>query len=86
MSATFHTADATRPAGSAIAVTPSDATVIPVTRGLYVGTGGTLAVTMAGSQTVATFTNVANGTLLPIQVTQVRATGTVSATDILALY
>ena len=84
MSGTFHSADATAPASHAVAVTESDATIFPVTRGLYIGTGGTLVVTMAKDGTSATFTNVANGTLLPIQVTQVLVATT--ASDILALY
>lgn len=84
MAATHRSADATRPALSAVPVTPSDVTNLPVTRGLYIGTGGTVEVTMAGDLAVATFTNVANGTFLPIQVTQVRAATT--ATGVLALY
>jgi hypothetical protein len=51
---------------------------------LYIGTGGNLTVTMLGGQTV-TFTNIIDGTFMPIQVLKVWATGT-DATDILALY
>jgi hypothetical protein len=51
---------------------------------LYIGTGGNLTVTMLGGQTVL-FSNVADGTFLPIQVRKVWQTGT-DATDILALY
>lgn len=85
----FHSADASRPANDAVAVTPSDVTVIPVTRALYIGTGGTLVVHMAGNgagpqAATATFTNVAAG-IFPIQVDQVLSTGT-TATGILALY
>lgn len=80
----YHNADATRPAAKAVAVTPSDATTLPVTRGLYVGTLGDVVVDMADQGTDITFTNVANGTFMPIQVTKVKAA--TSASDILALY
>lgn len=82
--ASFHTADATRPAAKAVAVTPSDSTTLPVTRGLYVGSLGDVVVDMAEEGTSITFANVANGTMLPIQVTKVKAA--TSATNILALY
>lgn len=79
----FRDANATVSAHGAVAVTPSDATVLPVTRGLFIGTGGDVVVTMADGQ-VVTFANIANATLLPIQVQQVRASTT--ATNVLALY
>lgn len=82
--AAYRTADATVAAYDAVAVTKSDTTDINTTRSLYVGTGGTLQVTMAYGSTV-TFTGVPNGTILPIQVTRVWASGS-SAADILALY
>ncbi len=71
------------PATLAEAVTASDSTMLTATRALFVGTGGDVAVTMAGGGDV-TFTNVPNGTLLPISVTKVLATGTDGA-DIVAL-
>jgi hypothetical protein len=83
MAAEFHNADATRAAADAVAVTTSDVTVIPVTRSLYIGTGGTVVVRMARG-TTATFTNVAAG-IFPVQVDQVLSTGT-TASGILALY
>jgi len=79
----YRSANATVAAHGAEDVTISDVTVIPVTRALYVGGLGDVEVTMADGQ-VVTFTNVANGTLLPIQVQQVRAA--TSATAIIALY
>ena len=51
---------------------------------LYIGTGGTLKVTMLGGQ-VVTFVNIPNGTFMPIQVRRVWA-DTTNATDILALF
>jgi hypothetical protein len=82
----YRTADATVAAHRAVAVTPSDATVIEVTRALYIGTGGTLVVHMAGetSATTVTYTNVAAG-IFPIQVDMVYSTST-TASNIVALY
>jgi hypothetical protein len=82
------------PAGYALAVTPADADLaLPngvYTRGLYVGVAGDVTVKMAsedvetGTDTV-TFTGVLAGSILPIRVAQVRATGT-TASEIVALY
>lgn len=82
----YHNADATVAARNAVAVTASDATIIPVTRSLYIGTGGNLSVKMADG-TNAFFSNVAAG-IFPIQVTMVYSTtgGTTTASNILALY
>jgi hypothetical protein len=81
----------------AVAVTPSDTDNIPnagsqagepVTSSgacvLYVGTGGALKVRSAGGDDVI-FTNIPDGTFLPVQVVRVFATGT-TASDILALW
>lgn len=65
------------------AVTKSDVTVLPTTRALYIGGAGDVVVKMAGGATL-TFSAVPVGTLLPIQVTQVRDATT--ATLVLALY
>lgn len=83
MAGAYHNADATVAARDAVAVTPSDATVIPVTRALYIGTGGDLVVKMASDNQV-TFTAVAAG-IFPIQVQMVLSTGT-TASNIVALY
>ncbi len=66
-----------------VAVTPSDTAKISKTAGLWIGGAGSVAVLGVNSASV-TFTNVAAGTLLPIAVTQVLATGT-TATNIVAL-
>lgn len=76
-------ANATVTAHGAEVVTLSDTVEIPVTRALYVGVGGDIAVTMADGQ-VVTFVGVPTGVVLPIQVSKVMA-ATV-ATSILALY
>jgi hypothetical protein len=72
----------TAPASNASAVTPSDATVLAVTRGLYIGTGGDVVVTMEGGGDV-TFANAQDGSILPIKVTKVKSA--TSASDIVAL-
>jgi hypothetical protein len=84
MAGAYHNADATVAAKRAVAVTASDATIIPVTRSLYIGTSGTVVVRMAGDGVNATFTNVPVG-VFPVQVDQVLSTGT-TASGILALY
>lgn len=73
------------PASNAAAVTPSDSTdLTDVTRWVFVGGTGNLVVIMADGTTV-TFTAVPAGTLLPIRISQVKATGT-TATEIVALW
>lgn len=84
MAGSYRTADSTAPAHSAYAVTKSDTTVLPTTRGLYVGGAGDVAVTMAEDQNNVTFTAVPAGSILPVQVTKVLSTGT-TATAIVAL-
>ncbi len=73
------------PPESAAAITPDDMSDIShVTRALYVGGGGHLRVKMLGGET-ATFANVPSGTLMPLRVLRVLATGT-TATAILGLW
>ena len=84
--AAYLSADATVSAHRASAVTASDATVYAQpTRGLYVGTAGNITVDMADGGSPILFVGVQGGTLLPLQVTRVYATGT-TATNIVALY
>lgn len=69
----------TAPARAAAAVTPADAaTLDPPARGLYVGQAGDLRVRMLGGQTV-TFVAVPGGSVLPLRVDRVFATGTTAA-------
>ena len=71
----------------ASAVTPSDSAAVGAGGycvGLWVGGAGNVAVVLASGVSV-TFTSVPAGTLLPIYVTKVKATGT-TATNIVALY
>lgn len=67
---------------SAVAVTPSDSTILPTARALYVGGTGDVVVRMA-SGVQATFTAVPAG-VLPIQFDKVMAA--TAATGLLALY
>jgi hypothetical protein len=83
MSAYRH-ANNTVSAHGATAVTPSDATVLPVCRALYVGTTGNITVRMADGQDNILFTAVAVG-IFPIQVDKVYSTGT-TAGAIVAMY
>jgi len=72
-------------AGYAESVTASDSTVFEATRGLYVAGAGDLTVRMALGQNNVTFTGVTAGSVLPVCVDQVRATGT-TATGIVRLW
>jgi hypothetical protein len=70
--------------GRLIAITPHDTNAVSETRGVFVGTGGSLVCRGVQSQTNVTFANVPDGTLLPIRVDRVLATGT-TATGIVGL-
>jgi hypothetical protein len=74
----------TAPAGFASAVTPANSDLTKKTRGVYVGSTGTLEVTMAGGGNIVVFTAVQAGSLLPIRVIQIRANST--ASNIVAIY
>jgi len=72
------------PAAHGFAVTPNDSTTLSeTTRALYVGSAGAVTVLMASGASV-TFTGIPAGTMLPVRVTKVMASGT-SATDIVGL-
>ena len=80
----------TAPYRNAVAVTPSDtASLGAVTRAVYVGTSGNLAVVMASAASTTstvTFTSIPYGTLLPIRVSWVLLTGSSATTGIVALW
>jgi hypothetical protein len=73
-----------RSATGGAAVTASDSTDLGVTRALWVGGAGNLAVQFVDTATTITLTGIPAGTLLPIQVSKVMAATT--ATSIVALY
>lgn len=67
----------------ATAVTVSDTTILqPGT--LYIGTGGTVKVRTAGGNDI-TFSNVQDGSILPVLVDKVYDTGTTDADNIVIL-
>lgn len=72
------------PAAYAVAVTPSDSTVLTTTRALFVGGAGNLSVVMAGNGATVVFTGVTAGSIIPIRVTKVLAATT--ATNITAVW
>ena len=65
-------------------ITPSDTVALdPIPSGIFVGTGGDLAVESADGNTVV-FKNILDGTVLPIRPKYVDSTDT-TATDLVAL-
>ncbi len=75
-----HARSLTSPPEDAVAITPSDAANAPtshVTRALYVGVAGDLALLMQGGATVV-LRGVPSGSFLPLRVRQVLASGTTS--------
>lgn len=81
---TGHTRGLTTPANDAFAITPTDATDLPrLTRGLYVGTGGSVALVTADGSSV-TFANLSSSVVLPMRIARVLATGT-TASDLVGL-
>jgi len=83
MAGKYTSANATVSAHSALAVTPSDSTILPTTRALYVGVTGNLSVVMADDENTVVFSNVPVG-IFPIQVSKVLAATT--ASSIVALW
>lgn len=69
---------------SPITVTSPTASLTHTPRAIYVGTGGSLGVTGSDGQG-ATFTNIADGTVLPIQPNIINS-GSTTCSDIIALY
>lgn len=75
---------ASGPSGDFFAIAPDDGADLPqVTRALYIGSGGNLTVTSACGRDVQ-FANVVGGTVLPVRVARVKASGT-SAGDLVGL-
>lgn len=73
------------PAKAAFAITPSDTQPLPgATKALFVGTGGDITLEAIGSDSEVIFRNVASGSVLPVRVRTVRATGT-TAGDLVGL-
>lgn len=71
-------------AESGVALTPADDVLFPATRALFIGTGGTFVVQFV-SGVQCTFTNVPDGTTLPIAIIELKSTGLVGAADFIGL-
>jgi len=64
------------PASDGFQITPDDITeLVEVTRGLYIGSAGTVVAVLASGNEV-TLANIPSGTLLPMRVKQIKTTGT----------
>lgn len=73
------------PAQRGFAITPSDAVDLAAeTRGLWIGASGDLALVLASGDEI-TLAGALGGTVLPLRVRRVRATGT-TATQLVGLY
>lgn len=80
-----HATSLESPASGAAAISPSDNVDLPhVTRAIYVGGGGDLAVTMKDGGN-ATFKNMVGGTVIAIRAARVLVAGT-TVTDIVGMY
>jgi hypothetical protein len=74
------------PASNGFAITPDDVNPLPSdARGIYVGTAGDLTVRLAQESGSVKFVAVPQGSLLPIAVHQVFATGT-TASNLVGVY
>lgn len=79
-----HSTGLESPASDGFAITPSDSVELAeITRALYVGNSGTLALKLASGADIV-LTGVGGGALLPLRVRQIKATGT-TATAIVGL-
>ena len=81
-----HSVGATSPAENAFAITPHDTNELTyVTRGLYLGVSGDVAVTTSNGDEV-TFLNMAAGIIHPLRVKIVKDTGTDADLGIIGVY
>lgn len=68
------------PASTCFAIIPSDTVELPiVTKAIYVGETGNIAVLTLANSDFVTFANVQAGTILDIRARQIRAAGTSAA-------
>lgn len=70
--------------GHGIVAVVLDADISPISRGLYVGVTGNVAI-VASDGSTATFINVQGGTVLPVRVKRVNTSGT-TASSLVAIY
>lgn len=80
-----HSRSLTAPPENAATIQPSDAALLSrVTRAVFVGGAGALRVEMMGGEDIV-FAGLGAGTLLPVRIQKVFATGT-TATSLVALW
>lgn len=73
------------PSRAPYAITPHDSNELPlVPKAIYVGTGGNVTLRGVDGAADVVFKNVANGQVIDVRATHVRATGTTAA-DLVAL-
>ena len=81
----MNAVELSKPAVNASVVTPSDTTDLArPARGLYIGGAGDIRLDTVGGQTNVLFAGTVTGSIVPVQATRIRATGT-TATNIVAL-
>ncbi len=74
-----HMSGLESPAYDAFVITPTNAVALAtVTRAIYVGTGGDIALTMKSGSAV-TLKSVPSGSIVPVRATEVAATGTTAS-------
>jgi len=81
----YRVVDATAPGVDAVAVIPSDTTLLTqIARAFYVGGAGNISILTPGGATVS-FVAVPAGVILPVMAQRVNNTGT-TATNIVAIF
>ncbi|MEG3124801.1 spike base protein, RCAP_Rcc01079 family [Sphingomonas sp. GB1N7] len=80
-----NSAATSAPARRAAAITPNDTNIISTTRAILIGGAGDLAVLFADDTASVVLKGLVAGSILPIRVQKVLATGT-TATNLVALY
>ena len=81
-----HAGLASDPGDSSFAITPSDSAQLPfVTRALYIGTAGNVAVQLINDSSPVTLMNCVAGSVLPFRVKQVMNTNT-TASNLVGIY
>jgi hypothetical protein len=75
------------PVRSSFVIAPNDTTELPfVTRAVYIGSAGNLTARLADDTAAVTFNGLPAGSMLPIRVRQVYATGTTAGMVLVGFY
>lgn len=76
----FNLDTLTSPALSGFTVTPHDANELPyITRAVFIGTGGDICCILKKDDTPILLKNIPDGTMLPLRIKKILATGTTAA-------